>query len=297
MKPHHDFVAERALAQHCAELLPAPEQDRDIVADVSAMAIDIARELTDAISGMSSGSTVKLVPGEAGRTNTTAFINKTARQTAHCVIDLPECGALMLSIDHKSAHALTDRAYGGTGETPDPLPDELPLSADLTLQQMETTWCEALSRMFTCDPAASVSRRGGDLSRLDPFRGQGECVHLQIVVEEEEREPWVITIAASLRDLHLSTGRHRGAGIATVAVPVANDPTAAPFADIPLPARAVLAQMPISVARASAMKPGDVIPLSIAREVPLSIAGQTVALGIVGTQDDRVALQITRNTT
>jgi len=44
----------------------------------------------------------------------------------------------------------------------------------------------------------------------------------------------------------------------------------------------------------SALRPGQVLPVSVARSIPLSVGGRTVAHGVVGAVDDRVAIQITQ---
>ena len=68
----------------------------------------------------------------------------------------------------------------------------------------------------------------------------------------------------------------------------------APFADIPLTLRAVLVDMAVPFARLAGLAPGDVIPVSVARTVPIAAGGQTIAHGTVGALDDRVAVQLTK---
>lgn len=294
MKPNHDFVAERPLAQHCQELLPPALPQRDLLSDYSALARDIAAELAEGMAGVASGGTICVSCGESERLNTTAFINRSDNHTAHCVIDLPGTGTILFSVNYGAALALTDRAYGGTGEVPDPLPAALPRSADMTLRQLETTWCAGLGQVLSTDALPQVARRGGELGRLDPFRGQAECVQIELSVAQDDHAAWTITLSASLPDLRRLVGRHLQSAGQDGVVHAANDPMAAPFGEVSLRARAVLAQLPISLARASALTPGDIIPLAIAREVPLQIGGLTIGLGTIGALDDRVALQITR---
>lgn len=294
MKPNHDFVAERTLAQHCQELLPPALPQRDLLADFAVMARDIAAELAESMAGVASGGTISISCGDPGRLNTTAFINRSDSQTAHCVIDLPGTGTMLFSVSHGTALSLTDRAYGGTGEVPDPLPAALPRSADMTLHQLEAAWCAGLGKALSTEVPPQVARRGGELGRLDPFHGQAECVQIELSVVQNDHAPWVITLSASLPELRRLVARHlQPTGQAGV-VHAANDPMAAPFGEVSLRARAVLAQLSISLARASALVPGDIIPLAIARDVPLQIGGLTIGLGTIGVLDDRVALQITR---
>ncbi len=292
MKPNHDFVAERPLAQHCAELIQAALPQRDLLADAAELARDVAAELAKGMLSVASGDEIAITCSEVSRSNTTAFINRMGREMAHCVIAMDGGGALLFSIDHSAVHILTDRAYGGTGEVVEPLPVELPLSADLTLRQLEATWCDALGHGLPAASTFAVARRGGDLGRLDPFRGQADCVHFDLAVEQEGHAAWNIALSASIRDLECLLECHSQAGDEASALSSAVDPMAEPFGDIVLPARAVLAETSISLARASGLAVGDTIPLAIAREVPLLIGDSTVARGSVGIQDDCVALQI-----
>ncbi len=294
MKPNHDFVAERVLAQHCQELLPPALPPRDLLAEYSALARDIAAELAESMAGVASGGALSISCGVPGRLTTTAFINRSDCQTAHCVIDVPDAGGILFSVSHGTALALTDRAYGGTGEVPDPLPAALPRSADMTLHQLESAWCAGLGKVLSTNALPQVARRGGDLGRLDPFRGQAECVHIELSVAQDDHADWGITLSAPLPDLSRLADLHRQSAGQAAPVRAANDTMAQPFGGVPLPVRAVLAQMPISLARASTLAPGDIIPLAIAREVPLQIGGLTIGLGTVGALDDRTALQITR---
>ncbi len=302
MKPQHDFTAERALAQHCVELLPPAPPTRDLVGGCAELGQEITRELAPYLASIGGGSELTLACGEAGRTNTTAFINRLGRKAAHWVLDIAEGAALLMSLDHEAALALTDRAYGGTGEVPDPLPDTLPLSADLTLRQLEAACRDGLARIFRDTAAPTLNRRGADLGRLDPFRGKAECIHFDLTVTQGDQKPWTIVLAASLPDMQQMIDRSIEAGPNGAPAQrhdqapkdTTGENVGDPFAEVPLAATAMLAEVKLPLARLAALAPGDLFPLAIARQVPLQIGGTTIALGTIGAQDDRVALQITR---
>ncbi len=57
-------------------------------------------------------------------------------------------------------------------------------------------------------------------------------------------------------------------------------------------ARSVLARPTMSVSELLQLKAGDVIPISLPAMVPLLVAGRQIALGKIGEQDGRAALQI-----
>lgn len=300
MTPQHEFAAKRALARHCAELLPAAPPARDLMEDCAALARRIAAELALHLAAFGGNADLRLTAGQVERTKTAAFADRLGRKAAHWIADITGGAALLMSLDHAAALALTDRAYGGTGEVPDPLPETLPLSADLALRQLEGACRHGLERVFAGSGAVSptVSRRGEDIVRLDPFRGKAECVHFDLEVVAEGQAPWTIVVAASLPDMQALIDRTLSAApgepSANTSQAGSHDPLGDPFGDIPLRAVAVIAEMNLPLARLAAMAPGDLIPLSIARQVPLHIAGAPLAWGTIGAQDDRVALKITR---
>ena len=76
--------------------------------------------------------------------------------------------------------------------------------------------------------------------------------------------------------------------------PRAADPAAAPFADLPLPLSALLVDMQVPLATISTLAPGVVLPVAVARAVPLRAGDAVLAHGTVGAQDDRVAIKLTR---
>jgi flagellar motor switch protein FliM len=61
---------------------------------------------------------------------------------------------------------------------------------------------------------------------------------------------------------------------------------------VSLPVRSVLARPEISVAELLALKPGDVIPITLAPRTPLLAGARRIADGVIGEQDGRAALMI-----
>lgn len=62
--------------------------------------------------------------------------------------------------------------------------------------------------------------------------------------------------------------------------------------NVRLPVRSVLARPELSVAQLMALKPGDVIPITLSPTVPLLVGARAVAEGTIGEQDGRAALMI-----
>lgn len=62
--------------------------------------------------------------------------------------------------------------------------------------------------------------------------------------------------------------------------------------EVSLPVRSVLARPEISVAELLALKPGDVIPITLPPRTPLLAGARRIADGVIGEQDGRAALMI-----
>ena len=62
----------------------------------------------------------------------------------------------------------------------------------------------------------------------------------------------------------------------------------------PLPLHVVLAEVDLSLARLQTLAPGDRLPLTMGRQVPLMMGEKLVAHGSIGALEDRMALRLTR---
>ena len=119
---------------------------------------------------------------------------------------------------------------------------------------------------------------------------------LTLEVEDGSVLPWLVTMAMPMGTLAALFGYPDP----TPAASGARGPrrsasaTEAPFADIPLGLRAVLVDMSISFAAVAALEPGQILPVSVARRVPLRVGEQTIAHGTPGAMDERIAIQITQ---
>ncbi|MFM5917886.1 MAG: FliM/FliN family flagellar motor C-terminal domain-containing protein, partial [Novosphingobium sp.] len=199
---------------------------------------------------------------------------------------------LLASIEGQAVLRLVDRAYGGTGEHHGPLPDSFPLSAEMLVQRLEGTVAECLAAALGTGSVEAL-KRSTRLTEFAPFPAGAKLAVLPLEVMEGTKAPWLLTLAlpitvlpklmAALGDGPAAAPRRSGAA----------DPAAAPFAALPLGLTATLVDMPVSLAALAAMEPGTVLPVAVARAVPLSIGGRTIARGTVGTQDDRIALRLT----
>jgi flagellar motor switch protein FliM len=295
MKQDFAFAAERAVARHDPALLRPGPADADLLEALAAAGARLARALRGALARLCGGEPPEITiapPHEAGlaefaRDGLAAYTLYTAAPSGDRVLG---------AIDGESVLRLVDRAFGGQGEAPYPLPRELPLSADLMVQRIEaivaTDLGHALGGATGPRPTIHPLRRDGDLAQLQPFAPATRLAVLDIAVAQPARAAWSIHLAFPLAALPVLTGiappPGPDAGRATPA-----DPGDEPFAAMPLPLCAVLIDTHLPLQVISRLEPGQVLNLPMARLVPLMIGQRTIAHGTIGAIDDRVAIQIT----
>ena len=290
MKPQRSFVAQRPLAQHCAELIPARAAAADPFAAAQGIGARLARELaTNLAPHYGGGAPEVLLQGVTSETGT-EVLAAPAGLAAHSVHALGTAtGTALVTVDAVAVFELLDRAFGGRGEAPVPLPPQFPPSAHLLLEALQAGIGQALGKVVHEAGPVTLLRHGSDLAELEPFALDAALIVFRLEVTPSVQRPWPLRIAfpvdavTSAPSARAPTLRPRAAG----------DPAAAPFAAIAVPLRAVLVDMAVPVGRLAALQPGQVLPVAVARAVPLRAGSRTIAHGTVGSQDDRVALQLT----
>ncbi|WP_338466868.1 FliM/FliN family flagellar motor switch protein [Novosphingobium sp. ZN18A2] len=291
MKPERAFVAERPVARHAAQLVRSGPARADLLADLHRMGERLARELPRALHPLL-GSRPEAHCDAPAESTFAAVTGSDAPLAMHALLGIgSDTAPLLATIEAQTLLSLVDRAFGGKGNAGGDLLCALPLSADLMAARLETLLCESLAAALGPEGGAvRVLHRDTDLANLAPFAAQEPLATLRTSVREEGRDDWSITLAAPFRtlaDLFASGARkHVSRGPAT--------PADAPFRDVPLPLRAVLVDMALPLSALSALEPGQIIPVPVARQVPLRIGTATVAHGAVGSEDDRIAVRIAR---
>jgi flagellar motor switch protein FliM len=305
MRQDFDIVAERALARHSAALLrPGPAQ-ADLMTALDHAAARLARALRGALARLCGGDPLDVA---IAAPHEVAFADFAAEglcaYSTYSASPMPD--RLLSAIDAEAVLRLVDRAFGGPGEAPRPMPRELPMSADLMVQRIETILAarlgEALGGTSAARPTIRPLRRDTDLGQLQPFAGSTRLAVLDIAISEGTRAPWPIRLALPLTALPMLTGMtgQTDAGARSPAPPAA--PESEPFAAMPLRLTALLVDTRLPLHVVTRLEPGQVLNLPIARQVPL-IAGQQamgqtighpIAHGTIGAVDERVAIQITQ---
>lgn len=292
MRPDKTFRAERIAAQHCAQLLRTAPSPDELVPLLDRAGEKLVRALAAALAPLAGGKGLTCKARPARRTDLDELTMFSPDLAANVLLGLGEGRAPLLAIfDAAAVLRMVDRTFGGRGEAPSPLPGEFPVSAELLIARLEGILVQHLAAALGLGEGALQGLgRHGSLAQLDPFALNAPVAALELEVGEPGGDSWLLTLALPLPTLSTLFGaapRH------TPAPRAAADPLALPFAELPLELSAVLVDMRLPMATVAALEPGMVLPVAVARAVPLRLGRLTIATGSVGAADDRVALQIT----
>lgn len=293
MKPSGTLRPERIAAQHCPELLREAPGPAALMPLLDRAAERFARGFAGALAPLAGGKGTTVKAPAARQTDLDELTMFSPALAAHCLLAAgPDALPLLCVFDAAAVLRMVDRTFGGRGEAPSPLPDEFPVSADLLIQRLEALLAEHLGAVLRPGEPGwlAPARRSQSLAELDPFARTAPIAAIELEVTEPTGETWLVTLALPLPTLAATFGRAARA----VPAPPAADPADEPFPGLPLLLQAVLVDMRMPMAALAALEPGSVIPVAIARAVPLRLGRKTIATGTVGAADDRVALQITQ---
>lgn len=295
MKPERALVAERVLAQHCPELLRSNAAPVPLAPAMARLGDGAARALASALAPLSAGEP-PLVRAVAPRECTMAELAQDiAPLAANSVLALGDTGQRVLaSVSAEAVLRMVDRAFGGRGDAPLPLPAAFPLSAELMVVRLESVVIQALGQALGQPGGVQPMRREGCVVQLAPFSEDEPLGVITLEVDDPGRTPWTVTLAFPQALLAKMFGDGERS---TAKRPrrVAGNPADEPIGGVPLTLSAVLVDMRIGFAALSNLQPGQILPVAVARSVPLKIGDKTIATGTIGALDDRVAVQVTQS--
>ncbi|ARU15969.1 FliM/FliN family flagellar motor switch protein [Croceicoccus marinus] len=285
------IAAERIAAQHCAELIMPRRSEPDFGAGLTRLARRMALVLPDLLSGFVDDVRITAKAGEPRCGDVAALLQGDDADVSHVALSVGGGDDdFVLSIDRRAVFELLDRAFGGDGRIAGDLPAAIPLSGQSILTRLERGIADLLAALAPVGalPALRIGRREGDAAMLRAFPGEERVHQFTMSVQGGDADPWrlAVTMRPAMAELLAEAGADKAKRSAI-------GPHDEPFADIPLRLQATLIDMRLPLSRLSGLKPGDMIPVSVARSVPLALGGKIIAHGTVGEIDDRVALQIT----
>lgn len=292
MKPERPLVAERPLARHSPALLrPAPGA-AELLPALARAGDRLARGLRNAL--------VPLLGGAVPTVECAAPVEQAASEcalqglAAYSLYAASEKAQSLFSIvEGETVLCLLDRAFGGPGETPSPLPRELTLSAELMVGRIETIVARQLAAAFGPEAGEITPlRRARSLADLGGLAGDTRIALLTLTVREGSRPGWTVKIALPMAALADLTGHAAQRPTRPRRAPA--NPLDTPFADMPLTLRAVIVDIPLPLSALGALEVGQVLSVPVARNVPLRIAESVIGHGTIGAVDDRVAIQLTQ---
>ncbi|MCB2075554.1 MAG: FliM/FliN family flagellar motor switch protein [Novosphingobium sp.] len=296
MKPERAFIADRPLAQHCPELLRAGPAPAELTPTLTKFGDRLARAFASGLVRIWGNDALEVSSNPPRECTMSELASEIAPLAANTLVSGGTRDERFLaSVDAEAVLRLVDRAFGGSGEAPAEPPEAFPLSAELLISRLETLVVRTLEQALDAKSEGAIRalRRDGSLTELAPFADSEPLLVVTLDIEEAERAPWHVTFALPAKtagDLFGKAEQPRAAGSGNRAVPAADEE---PFGDIPLTLCATLVDMRIPFSSLSTLKPGQLLPVAVARSVPLTIGDKVVAHGTVGEMDDRVAVQIT----
>lgn len=292
MRQDFAIVAERTLASHSPALVRSGPADAELIAALGRSAQRLVRSLRAGLARMCGGDAPE-VKIDSPR----EYTGDDVIQPGQCLYSLytlaPARTRMVSVIEAETVLRLVDRAFGGPGEAPRPIPRELPLSADLMAQRIEAVLAAELMPMLPGAHAINPLRRDGDWREILPWPTEARVAMITIAVTEGTRAPWTIRVFLPIAAL----GELTGLGTVRTPAPAARgaaDPTDEPFADMPIGLTALLVDTRIPLRTVSRLEVGQVLNLPIARTVPIVAGGHPIAGGSIGAVDDRVAIQISQ---
>jgi flagellar motor switch protein FliM len=294
MRPEGSFIAERLAAQHCAELTRGPRQAANPLAELGQFGERFAETLTDKLAKAFAGAAVNVSTAEPAELQ--ANVNERRGEPVFnttFAAGIAETG-FYASLPQGAALAMVDVALGGDGKNCEVAGGRLPVSAQLMFERFEMLLTAALAEAFELPGADAVKVRksGAAPEAALPFSGCKRTVlTVRLAIASSSHHELVLTFpGASLATLFAARGdANSGAPKGGVVAP-----NAEPFAGIPLPLKAILVDMAMPVSALANLAPGTVIPVAVARSVPLMVGDQVIAHGSVGSMDDRTALQLAK---
>lgn len=287
MRPEGSFIAARALAQHSPALLrraaPARRPGADALA--ATLGAQLAAGLGKQLAPFLAGGVAEVSCGEArigpcdgpGEHSAAAFGFAAGS-------DKPLIGA---SIDNAVMAGLVERCFGGLAHEVRGASTRksaaLTPAASLLARRIAARIAEALSAALGGMP---LEAHGPNAAIAIP----GRTAQFELTIAEDGRDPWEIRMALSCDVLETLAD---AASPKAAPNPRGGDPATSPWSKIALPLRAVLVDMAIPLGTVAGLTPGQVIPVSVARLVPLKVGGRVVGHGDVGVFDDCAALRLT----
>ncbi|MEX0342781.1 MAG: FliM/FliN family flagellar motor C-terminal domain-containing protein [Erythrobacter sp.] len=280
-------------ACHCEELLSKAATPPDLDLEFARFARGFAEQAGNQLSGLCDERGLSAEIVDTALIPVGDWYGKIGVAHRHSYFSLgQESRGILVSVRIGELVAQFERILGGTGDV-----DEgctvLPASAMRFAQQFEDRMGDVLRRISDRREIAA-SANGEEVEQVAPFDARDRIWTATIEVSSvKSGRSWKVRLAACQSMIAELVGK-RAVSPATGRTIGARGLDGSAIAEVDLPLRAVLVDVPMSVARLASLAPGAVIPVAVNRNVPLLTGNLTIAHGCVGELDDRVALELTQ---
>jgi flagellar motor switch protein FliM len=208
----------------------------------------------------------------------------------------PIKGVVALRIDAGLVSSLVDRFYGGMGGVPAAHAHEFTPTEDRLIGRLSGQIMAALVAAWADHVAIEhvlLGRETG-VAHADIAASDADVVVHSFDINIGERDSFAVELVYPLHGLDSVeiAGTAHVTETTRPSDPVWRRQLAQRMEDVRLPARTVLARPNLKMSELMSLKPGDVINIHIARNLPLIIGNRVFAHGTIGEQDGRAAFMI-----
>lgn len=194
-------------------------------------------------------------------------------------------------VDGRFLIEMLDLFFGGAGVAPLPMPAEFSPAADAMAVRIAGMFAEALGTAW--EPLTRVSFAAGRLEQAADIDGEDAVIVTRVGVDTPG-QPMFVDILYPVVAL-----KPHGATLTGKVLDKAEpDPAwrnglARATMGVRFPVRSVLAEPVVPLSILMELKAGDVIPISIAPDVPVMVGRDRLGCGTVGTSNGRAAIRLT----
>lgn len=285
-------------AQEIAPYSLGQRKDRPVanLAHLERMNERIARRLRDVIEPIAqSRAKVDAIPLETRR-----FDEWQSNQAAHISLSLfrvrPVKGMMMIAIDPTFVTNMVDAFYGGTGNGLATKSGEFTPSEQRLLKRLVTAITDVLTKSWdeSYPLEFDFATHEANVEFASIVRPDESVVVQSFTIKPGMSRSTRIEILyplSMLQPIEDSIAMRAQAGPGGDDAEWKNRLLGA-LDNVALPVRSVLARPEMTVAQLLALKPGDVIPVTLSQTVPLLVGNRRFAEGTIGEQEGRAAMMI-----
>ncbi len=287
------FTAERVAAQHCEELTMRAASPEERAEQASYWCSAIAEYVAGETGQLIQAAPLRVTVEGPQTVSGARALEQIGLGGVNCLL---RCGGedrtAVFSVETGQAIALTDLSFGGIGTTPESLPERMPHSAMLLVEQIAGQFAQAAAHSSgdSDEQGGQVVLRSENAKRIAPFGKTDQVAVFILAISASQDRIWRATIAMpeALSDILIQAAM----GSTASADKQKCDTSKSAFTAIPFSLTAALAEFELTVDRLKQLAPGDEIPLAIGRNVPLFVNDLPFANGTIGSSGDRFALQL-----